>query len=70
MSDPSYFIFKYKIFSILCSITTLVIFWILTSLCMVTWRKSGRQCSDVTHGTKDECKYFNRDKRVIVVINN
>jgi hypothetical protein len=69
MSDPANFNFEYKFVSILHSITTLVIFWILTVLCMVTWHKSGGRCSDVTHGTQDERNCFNRDKTVIVVIN-
>ena len=51
--------FKYKIVSILYSITLLTIFWIFTALCMVTWHKSGGRCSDVTQGNQDDCNYFN-----------
>ena len=61
------FNFKYKVVSILNSIKALVIFWILTALCMVTWQKSSG--SHVTHGIQDECNSLNRDNTVIAVIN-
>ena len=51
--------FKYKIVSILYSITMLMIFWILTALCMVTWHKSGSRYSDVTQQTQYDCNCFN-----------